>query len=471
MGARIAMTRTLEDIARFVRTHDDRRKTFVWVSEGRMGVTTSELLVDEFDDEQSMQVGKLMEELTRSNVGVYAIDPRGHVPDQRLLHECFPPPAGAMFDPCLGIAFGQIPKDDNYIARARQGLDRLSRATGGFAVLNTDDFATGIDRILGAIDHYYLLGFYPTNPKGWGFRPIQVTVNRQGVTVHFRRGYDTGGRPKAPKNPDPLSVLHAGLLPKTDLPVRLYAAVLPTASKQARVVTAIEVSAPRKDLADQDGRVDDEVRYAVIAGDLRVGKVRRQVRRTVQVSAPFSSTSASATFRHQTYAEMMLAPGRYQIRASALSRAAGKGGSAYIMIEVPTFASAPIALSSLVLGRAGASRVPSDGAPPGLPLEPTLDREFTSGDTLRLYVEIATKQRDAAPHACVDVLDSDGRVLASMHPSADRLPGRPASVDLEIPLQGFAPGAYRLRVTATESTDMAMRGVGFLISPGSDQRP
>ena len=39
--------------------------------------------------------------------------------------------------------------------------------------------------------------------------------------LRFRRGYMPGGPPAAPKSADPLVALSAGILPKTDLPLRL----------------------------------------------------------------------------------------------------------------------------------------------------------------------------------------------------------------------------------------------------------
>ena len=62
--------------------------------------------------------------------------------------------------------------------------------TGGFAVLNQNDFRTGFSRILEDNSSYYVLGYYPTNDKRDGrFRNVQVKVLKPGLKVRARRGY------------------------------------------------------------------------------------------------------------------------------------------------------------------------------------------------------------------------------------------------------------------------------------------
>ena len=89
---------------------------------------------------------------------------------------------------------------------------------------NTDDFTSGLKRIVDDLDHYYLLGFYPIDTKGKGYRSLDVTVaGHPDWKLRFRRGYMPGGPPAAPKSADPLVALSTGILPKSDLPLRLSA--------------------------------------------------------------------------------------------------------------------------------------------------------------------------------------------------------------------------------------------------------
>ena len=85
---------------------------------------------------------------------------------------------------------------------AQQGLEITSAASGGFAVTNTDDFTSGIKRIVDDLDHYYLLGFYPTDTKGKGYRPLDVKIaGHPDWKLRFRRGYMPGGPPPPPRTP------------------------------------------------------------------------------------------------------------------------------------------------------------------------------------------------------------------------------------------------------------------------------
>ena len=77
----------------------------------------------------------------------------------------------------------------------------MAEETGGFAVVNTNDFATELKRIDAETSDYYVLGFYSTNPDGAKrTRTLEVTVGRPNVSVAARRAYSlkTDGKPPAP---------------------------------------------------------------------------------------------------------------------------------------------------------------------------------------------------------------------------------------------------------------------------------
>jgi len=87
--------------------------------------------------------------------------------------------------------FANVISTDGAILRARlESLRTLAGATDGLAVLDTNDFDQGIQRIVNDLSSYYLLGYYSTNTKLDGkFRSIKVRVKRPGVQVRARRGY------------------------------------------------------------------------------------------------------------------------------------------------------------------------------------------------------------------------------------------------------------------------------------------
>src|SRR5262249_4877174 len=157
-----------------------------------------------------------------------------------------------------------------------QGLVETAVATGGFAVTNTNDFTGGLSRILEDLDHYYLVGFYPSDPSGKGYRPLSVQVaGHPEWTLRYRRGYMGGPAPASPgsKAADPLMSLSAAILPNGDLPMRLTAIARPGSSEAAHVTLELEVSAPLASLQEQDGRVRDTLTYEVLVVDEKKAKV------------------------------------------------------------------------------------------------------------------------------------------------------------------------------------------------------
>ena len=120
---------------------------------------------------------------------MYAIDPRGEVTTQELLQECHP--SFGIERPVSGRGLGQLG------AAGRSAAWRWRpTASGGFAITNSDDFTGGLARIVQDLDQYYMLGFYPSDPDGNGYRQLEVRVNRPGVTLRYRRGY-VGGSSRA----------------------------------------------------------------------------------------------------------------------------------------------------------------------------------------------------------------------------------------------------------------------------------
>ncbi len=129
----------------------------------------------------------LMRELTlsanRANATLYTIDPRGlaGVTD-----------AGQYLDQS---------EWRTYLQKTQSTLRYLAEETGGFAAVNTNDFATELRRIDAETSDYYVLGFYSSNPDvAKRTRVLDVKVDRPNVTVAARRAYSlkTPGKPPAP---------------------------------------------------------------------------------------------------------------------------------------------------------------------------------------------------------------------------------------------------------------------------------
>ncbi len=118
---------------------------------------------------------ELLDDANRANASFYPIDPRG-LP-------VFDTPVGP--GPLLSPT-----ADANQLRRRQQALRTLADATDGLDVMGSNDLDSSLERIVGDLTSYYLLGYYSDASKLDGkFRSIKVRVKQPGVSVRARRGY------------------------------------------------------------------------------------------------------------------------------------------------------------------------------------------------------------------------------------------------------------------------------------------
>lgn len=142
----------------------------------RMGAVTADI-----------DLHRLLRELTlsanRANATIYTVDPRGL--------------AGV-------VDAGQYIDQSEwrtYLQKTTSTLRYLAEETGGFPVVNTNDFVSEFKRIDAETSDYYVLGFYSSNPDpSQRTRRLEVKVDRLNINVASRRAYSlkTEGKPPAP---------------------------------------------------------------------------------------------------------------------------------------------------------------------------------------------------------------------------------------------------------------------------------
>lgn len=123
----------------------------------------------------------LMGELTlaanRANATLYTVDPRGL--------------AGV-------VDAGQYIDQSEwrtYLQKTQSSLRYMAEQTGGFAVVNVNDFATEFKRIDAETSDYYVIGYYSSNADTTRrVRELEITTTRQGVDVQSRRAYSIKDR-------------------------------------------------------------------------------------------------------------------------------------------------------------------------------------------------------------------------------------------------------------------------------------
>ncbi len=124
------------------------------------------------DAELVRELSELTRAANRANATFYTIDPRGLV-------------AGSDIDEQVDPTEWQ-----NHIRKTQDSLRVIADETGGFAVINQNQFDKALQRIDAESSDYYVLGYYSSNPDPLKrTRRIDVKTRRSGLDVWSRRAY------------------------------------------------------------------------------------------------------------------------------------------------------------------------------------------------------------------------------------------------------------------------------------------
>ena len=464
---------TLKNVADLLAGVRGRRKALIYISEG-----IDYDIHDMFNNRDASRLVQAAREAvaaaTRSNVSIYAIDPRGLTSLGDDLVEI----SGLGGDPQLGLGPASLQRE---LQLAHDNLQMLATETGGFAVVNTNAFATAFDRIVAENSSYYMLGYYQTNNRRDGRRrKIEVRVQRPGVKVRARDSYiEARGRaPAAPRvagTPPALDETVTSPLPLGGLTLLATAAAFKGEAPNASVSIVVEARGSDLRLKAQNGKYSGKLELSAVAVD-REGKVTRTGRSTVDLALRPETFARVNELGIRFLSRLELPPGRYQLRLGAFSTDSGARGSVFYDLEVPDFYKGAMTMSGLLVTSAAAARVPT--AQPDaqiadvLPTPPTTQREFQVGDELAVFAEVYDNQL-STPHMVditTNVLTDEGRVAFTNTEtrSSAELQGKGGGYGYtaHIPLKDFVPGLYVLKVesrTRTGQNQPITRQVQFRI--------
>jgi VWFA-related protein len=375
--------------------------------------------LSQIDDEREFR--QILDEANRANASFYPIDPRGLV----------------VFDtPLLDMTgSGQPPPptplvvDQKMLQSRLTSLRTLAEATDGLAIVDNNDLASGMKRVVSDLTSYYLLGYYSTGKLDGKFHAITVRVKRPGVQVRARRGYlaataaevTTKARASAPTDPGAgaqkeaieLAMAPLGNLTR-ELPVRL---AVVAGWKEARAASFWVVG-------------------EVSRGDDWLGGGRADVMLVDASGATVASARATIdpgahSFRVAVVPSEQIAPGNYEVRVRASATGGGAPASDMVRVALPP---APEASGAVFMRR---------GPTTGNKEVPTADLRFRRSD--RLHVEVPTA---AAGPTSARLLDRTGKpvpipVAANVREDADGS----RWLSAELALNPLAPGDYLVEIT------------------------
>jgi VWFA-related protein len=467
---------TLRNVAEWFGSVRGRRKAILFVSEG-IDYDITDMIPGTGSNHQSASMvldatRDAIGAATRSNVAIYGIDPRGltDLGDESIEIGSFPD------DTSLGVGSGSL---QNELRLSQDSLRTLSEETGGFAVVNKNDFATAFERIVEDNSSYYVLAYYPPDPRPGRSHKIDVRITRPGLTVRARKAYLTPKKADAPKatatgnNPSTPEIRDAldSPLPVSGLTMHVFAAPFKGVAPNASVLFGVE-------LRGRDLRVDPNAKILLsyLAIDSN-GKIKGGNTDSLTLTNLKPESKARI---EETGLRMLnridLPPGRYQLRIAAQEASGGNVGSLTYDLDVPDYAKAPFSMSGLVLTSGAGSALPTVRADeqlkPMMPGPPIALRVFPQNDEVSLFTEVYDNA-GATPHK-VDIITTvttdEGKVLFKTEETRDSadLGGKRGGYGYttRVPMKDLAPGSYVLKVAAKSrlgKTEAVARELQFTV--------
>jgi VWFA-related protein len=501
-GRALALSGTLEALSAHLERIPGRRKSLLLFSEG-IDYDTSDVFGEVQRNASDVMRGmsRAIGALMRTNVALYAIDPRGlDLAEAALIETPLISQAG-MRNALSGRTLADERND------SIQTLRSLAESTGGFAAVNRNDFAGAFARIVDESSSYYVVGYTPQRTAKPGERrSIAVTVSRPGVKVSARNGYtgraeparrvsqpiiseppsgfpmpSTRGRGRAPEPvsvpsaapataglASPLQALLASPLPQPGLPIRLQAVTLGGDGRKIDVRLVVEVLGRSLQFEERGGRFNERIELALLtvndSGQGSNGTTAAvDLRLTPEDVARVRSTGV------RWLSALELPPGRHQLRVAGRAERTGISGMITHDFVVLDGRRRSVDLSGVTLTSVPSVLMITKGKPwleRVLPTPPTATRTFVSGDEIVAAVEVYRAEKgtsDATLIARIDKADGSPSAFNERRDVPARGP-RTEQVGFPISTATLPAGRYVLRITLDAAgTERLERAVPFEI--------
>ena len=251
-----------------------------------------------------------------SEITFYTVDARGLDPSGGT---------SASDNPLLarsGVAF--LARQDS-----QEGMTVLARETGGIALLNSNDFVTGVARIYQDSSIYYSLGVTLSKVPGSGNQAVRVDVNRPGVTVRARRGY--AALTEADRARDRIQAALRTNFSSTDIPLTLKTE--PATRKKNLYQFAISVVFPASGLTfgDVNGSRRASADISVAAMD-DSGRMSEPSRDETMFTLPAGANEGNAALQYRT--TLQTRKGNHRIVVNVRDRVSGRTGIARTDVRI-----------------------------------------------------------------------------------------------------------------------------------------
>lgn len=263
---------------------------------------------------------KMMESLTASDTVVHTIDVNGLASDIEAHFEGKTYRAG------------------------RESLMQIAHGTGGTVIMDTDDPAAELGKILDVSRRYYVLAFEPAEFKEPGrFHDLKVRLNKKEMNVSHRRGYREPD-PEIKKDPRVRQVQAAESLVKglTGGPIELRSIAVPYRDDESRRTLPVMLEVDGGTLLERQGASEMRLEmYGYLFDEL--GRVADFV--TVTTSIDLQQLTRVIGERGiQLHTSFRARTGRFTIGFLVRDQETGRTGTLRTEVDVPEFESGQIVL-------------------------------------------------------------------------------------------------------------------------------
>jgi VWFA-related protein len=392
-----------------------------------------------------------------------------------------------------------VPQFPQNATTNQQVMYMLASGTGGFPILNTNDLMSGLEKIAREQSEYYLLSYTPADSPAGSCHTLKVKVERSGTNVRARSGFCNvlstdrlAGKPieKEMESRASASAV-AGDTTKSAASATsggtgsLQAPFFYTAPNEARVHLSVAVPVAAIDCPKVKGKYHADVNVLGIA-----------YRADGTVASRFSD-EVTLDMEKEEWEKFTQAPMQYQNQFSVvpgdyrLSVVVSGGGDKFTKLETPLviepydgkkFSISSLAMSNQFqpvseMGGTLDADLLADRAPlvvRSMEVTPSATNHFKKTDKVAIYAQVyAPEAADATPPTVkvtyIVVDPKTGKTLGAV-PNIDlanfiQKGNAMIPVALKLPLDNFQPGAYLLKLQASESngTLTQVRSVAFVI--------
>jgi hypothetical protein len=380
-----------------------------------------------------------------------------------------------------------IPEFPHSATDNQQIMYLLAEGTGGFVINNTNDMAGGMQKIGKEQNQYYIVGYTPPESAEGSCHTLKVKVDKGGTTVRSRAGYcNVKSRDALAGNPIEKTLeSRATATAAGTIAASMRAPFFYTGANTARVAVAIEIPSEAIKFEKVKGKMHAGVNVLGIAYN-KDGSVAARFSDAVKLDLENQKEVQSFKEKPMHYENQFdVAAGVYSLKVVFDS-----GEASFGKLEAPlvinAYEASDFAVSGIAFSKVFGKVTDADSNLDALLLEgrsplvagnyqftPTGNSRFKAADRVVLYFELYDPALvgEKKPQVAVQMHILDGKTLEMKQDTGNVLVDnfvKDGSVvvpaGLRMPIEGLAPGVYKLELKALDSTgSFATRTADFEI--------